>query len=178
MNRFILSCFPLSSIAFAAAKDYDPMALLQKPAADVKPPPKMPLGSYVAQGLDYEFSKTKPKDQSKAPTSICQTKFVLVEAFPDVNKDELAAFIAEKGPLDEVEQRPQDWFLTPDALYRLTEHLINDCKLGEDAGGSTAEKLEAYKAGAQFGVEIGQVPNAREPSNPYHQPVRFFALPD
>lgn len=154
---------------------FDPKALLSKPMDDIKAPIPAVLGSYVAQGYDYEFDKTKPKD-GKEPTNTVKLKFRLVEAFPDVPQDELAAYLETAGKsLHEIDQRDKDFFLTENALFRLKEFLEEHCKIKAD---NIAEALEAYKAGAQFGATMGQVPNQKEPSRPYHQVTATFALPE
>lgn len=159
--------------------DYDPMALLAAPLDDFHAPTQMPLGSYVAQATDYEFDKTKPKDKTKEPTSLVRVKIALVEPFPDVDKDAIKAVLDETGKtLMEIEQRPIDFFLTPEAMYRFTEFTREHAKISMEEAPNGQEALEVLKtSGKQFGVEMVQVPNQREPSKPYHQIGRTFPLP-
>lgn len=96
--------------------------LLEVDAGSVRPPPLKPAGTYNGTILDYKFDKSKDK----------QTPFVrfsVANMSPGPNIDAASLMHDAKGdgnlvPMDLSKWHPtKDFFLTPDALFRLTEFL-------------------------------------------------------
>lgn len=154
------------------AKAFDPAALLQQKAADVKPPVRLPVGSFVATILSREYTKVGEKQNT-----VCQYKVRYDEALPDVNADDLARAIdtAEGGrPMNEVEDK-LDFWITPDALWRIVEFHNDHLRLDPEL--PISEQVEAAP-GHQFIAVRSQVANKKDPTKPYINITATAALPE
>lgn len=157
------------------AADFDPQALLSKPLADVKPPVILPVGSYVAIAKKYEFDKAKNEKQ----TPIVRFTIQFSEPLPDVDEADFARAInsAEGGkPLNEIEDKLEFW-ITPDALYRMKEFGERDCKVPEEDAANTAELIELC-IGRPFIAVRASVPNKKNPERPYINVVSTAPVPE
>ena len=150
--------------------EFDPQALLSKPIDDVKPPVQLPLGSYLGVVVKREFDKAKNKDE----TPIVRFEIGFREALPDVDADELSAAL-DGEPLTEKTQRLEFW-LTPNALFRLKEFGMDHCKV-QSPGDTMAELIEAI-VGCEAVFMLGQQPNKKNPERPYVNIVSTAPVPE
>lgn len=161
-----------ASSRMTLAADFDPQALLAKPLDEIKAPVSMPLGTYVGLASKYEF-KTLTNEKK---TTVCTVTVIPTEAMPDVDADQLKECLGDEALT--AKELKLDFFITPEAVFRVKEWGNDHCKIGEHEAANTAELLElACDGNHPFGFEIGQVPNKKNPEKPYHQITRTFALP-
>lgn len=96
--------------------------LLDVDAGSVRPPPLKPAGTYNATVQDYKFDKSKEKQ-----TPFVRFTVANMSPGPDINPNDLLHDAKGDGnmvPMDLSKWHPtRDFFLTPDALFRLTEFL-------------------------------------------------------
>lgn len=156
---------------------FNPTDLLNKPMADIKPPPPHPLGSFLMVPAKYVFDKTKPTQQGKEPTDVVRFDLMYREALPDAMNDEEAftLWLDGQSVSDKEYNRSLDFFITPNAVYRLKEFIENDCKVTGAA--SLNEGLEAV-IGQPFIAVFTQVNNPKDPSKPYVNLTSTAPVPD
>lgn len=113
--------------------------LTSKPMDKIKKPPTYPAGTYrgIVAGQEYGES-------SKKKTPYCRYNIRLVSAGDDVDKSRL---VVDDQPLDIGKKLFRtDFYLTPDAEYRLIEFLTS-CGVQTGGGRSIAEGVpEAMNA--------------------------------
>lgn len=148
----------------------DLQSLLAMPSDSIKPPVNLPVGGYVGRAIQREFDKAKNEKQ----TPIVRYTIQFDEPLPDVDETELAAALEVKS-LAENTQRLEFW-LTPEAVYRLKEWAENHCKV-DTSGMNLAEIIEAA-LGQPFVSMLGQQPNKKNPERPYINIVSTAAVPD
>lgn len=126
--------------------------LLDVDAGSVRPPPLKPAGSYNATIHDYKFDKSKEKQtpfvrftvSNMAPGGDIAAESLLHDAKGD----------GDMVPMDLSKWHPtRDYFLTNDALYRLTEFLKS---LGLTLQGRTIKSVLADSKGLPVIVNVTQ----------------------
>jgi hypothetical protein len=158
-----------------SSQEYDPMALLATPVSDVKPPTRMPVGSYAALANKFEFAKVKAKDSGKETTKVTFT-VVPTEAGPDVNAEALAE--ALDGEALTEKSLKLDFWITKDALYRLVEFGKDHVKVPKAEQLSNQELIEQIASGQfPFMINLVEAPNAKEPNRPYINIGSTAAMP-
>jgi len=105
----------------SAASSFE--SILDTPAADIERPKPLPIGTYTAviKGLYEEGVSSQKK------TPFVQFTFALTSAGEDVDTDELEAIggITDKF----LKNNSTCFYLTPDALWRLTDFLESACAI-------------------------------------------------
>lgn len=167
MNR------PANSLATKAA-DFDPQALLAKPLDEIKAPINLPVGSYVGIVTKHEFDKAKNEKASP----LVRFDVVAQEPLPDVDEAAFALATDEAQGGKKLADNPQrlEFWLTPDAVYRLKEFGEEHCGVDESDVANLAELIEALK-GRPFVFVLEQVPNKKNPERPYINITRTAAVP-
>lgn len=108
--------------------------LLDQKAGDVKRPPKKPPGTYHGVISGYKFDKSS---QKQTPF----VRFTLNSVTPGEDVDPSMLVDDEQKPIELAKWHPTvDFFITPDALWRLTE-FMEGFKLQNFAGRSINEQL-------------------------------------
>lgn len=156
------------------AADFDPAALLSKPLSDIKRPPPMATGSFVAIATNKEFGKTKPQDGSEG-TPFVSFEETLQEALPDVDADALKLAL-DGNPLSERKLK-LDFYLTPNAVYRLKEFGENHCGVAESDAANLGELIELI-LGRPHVVVLSQQANKKDPEHPYVNITSTAAVPE
>lgn len=122
-------------------------SILDMPAAEIKRPAAMPVGSYVAvvQGLP-RFDKS-----TKKGTDYAEFTLKFLQAGEDVDAEALAAIggLADKSI-------KHTFYLTEKSAYRLTEFLTEDLQIEND-GSKTVRELVDESPSRQCVVVIKHV---------------------
>jgi hypothetical protein len=162
-------------MALMADAAYDPQALLSKPLDEIKPPVPYPVGSYVGTVMNREFDTAKTEKKQ----TIVRFMVRFDEPLPDVDEEEWARATNEaeggKKPADNL-QRLEFW-ITPDALYRLKQFGEEHCKVDPNDVSNTAELIEAI-VGRQAVFVMTQQPNKKNPQQPYHNITATAPVPE
>lgn len=130
-------------------------SILSRQSSDVERPKAMPIGEFVwaVKGLP-RYDKS-----AKKGTPFVEFTAQPLEAADTVDVDELEAVLTKKDGskklLGDMTQR-LTFYLTEDALYRLKDFLVRDCKLEE--GEKTLEALIDEAPGCQFLGTIAHTP--------------------
>lgn len=138
--------------------------LLDQEVTEVERPKPLPAGNYVMNVGEYKFDKS-----SKKQTDFVQFKLTPVEAQADVDADELSAALGEKQLSDF--GRTVDFYMTPDAMWRLDEFLLD--KLGCTPGTKRTAMLEEA-VGKQVVAQVSLVPSQRD-ANVMYANITAFA---
>lgn len=140
--------------------------LLDVEVTEVERPKPLAAGNYVWNVGEYTLGESR---QKKTP----QVTFKLtpVEAQEDVDPEELAAALGEKSLSDF--SKSVDFYLTPDAMWRLDEFLLE--KVGVSPGSRSA-MMEAA-VGRQVVGQISLQPSARD-ANVMYANLTAFAKHD
>lgn len=128
-------------------------ALLDMNAADVKRPPALPQGTYLAQIVQNEgiaFSEKKK-------TPFTRYNVVPIQGLEDVDGAALDGIDLSKKKLR------LDFYLTEDALWRLTDFFV---KCGLVTEGQTSRALIPQAVGCTVKIYVIQTPNTRNPEEP------------
>lgn len=108
--------------------------LLDQNVGDVKRPPKKPPGTYHGTIGEYKFDKSS---QKQTPF----VRFTINNVTPGEDVDPSLLVDDEGKPIELNKWRPTvDFFITPDALWRLTE-FMEGFKLQNTAGRKINEQL-------------------------------------
>lgn len=96
--------------------------LLKQDTDSIKRPPPIPVGSYEGIVKGYKFDKSREKE-----TDYVEYRVGLTSARNDVDQSEL---VDSDGKPIEIngKERSMTYYITPDALWRLTE-MIKSCKI-------------------------------------------------
>lgn len=103
--------------------------LLAQPTDQFKKPPALPEGHYNGSVKAYEFGKS-----TKKGTAQIQFIYNITSAGEDVEEEDMAAIDLSNG-----KEMRQTFYITPNALWRLTDHL--NALLGPDEGKSFDERI-------------------------------------
>lgn len=119
--------------------------LLQKPADSFKKPPTWPAGTYLGKIKQTEFGESSQK----------KTPFLRIIAQPyaageDVDQEALAGIDMSKRTFR------TDFYITPDALYRLTDFMHS---LGIDTAGRAHMECVPELIGQEVQLFLKQGPN-------------------
>lgn len=144
-------------------------SMLDESIDEVVRPKPLPAGNYVFNVGDYKLDKSTKK----------QTDFVSINLTPvmpqdDVDADDLAASLGEKSLSDKTMK--VDFYLTPDAMWRLDEFLLEKLQINEK-GLSRSQRLEAM-AGRQVVGQITHTPSARDENVVYANITAFAPYED
>lgn len=139
-------------------------SLLDQEVTEVERPKPLPAGNYVYNVGDYKFDKSRQKQ-----TDFVQITLTPVMAQEDVDQEELAAALGDKSLSDKGTK--VDFYLTPDAIWRLDEFLIE--KLGISEPMSRTARLEQM-AGKQVVGQLSHTPSARD-ANVIYANITAFA---
>lgn len=122
-------------------------ALLNKSADTVERPKPAPAGTYTALLGEHSFDKS-----AKKGTPFVRYKVRLVSPHDDVD----AAALEDFGGMEKLAAKEMklDFYLTDDALFRLTEELFVNT-LGMNITGRTVAELIPEAEGQEFLVTIG-----------------------
>lgn len=126
--------------------------LLNKPLDEIKPPPQMPVGSYLVQvvGVPENILST----QKQTPGIRFRYKFF--QARPDVDRDVLAAALDEAGQtLTDVEMT-DDFYVTERSAFMTKQFLTDVLAL---PGGTLKEQL-SNAPGQQLIIHIRHRPRS------------------
>lgn len=125
--------------------------ILAKPAADIKPPKTIPVGTYLAivdgQG---QFVKV-----GKQQTDAWKATYKLIQAQTDV--DQAALLEALEGKALSDVKISQNWFITEAAVYRLKDFLVES--LGIEEGTKGLGEMIPEAMGKQLYLSIGHRPS-------------------
>lgn len=127
-------------------------ALLDAPSETVKRPPALPKGTYLLLVTKFE-----PTQSSQKKTDGIRYFFQPIQAGSDVDQTRLAGIDLNKKELRE------DFWVTPDALYRLTE--FHASILGPTPGVSVRQNLPAVVGQQVFGY-VDEVPSNKPGAKP------------
>jgi hypothetical protein len=138
-------------------------SLLDAPVNEIERPKPLPAGNYVWTVGEHKFDKSRQK----------QTDFVQIELTPvmaqeDVDAQELSAALGDKSLGDF--KKKVDFYLTPDAIWRLQEFLIE--KLGFEKGKTVSEML-GEMAGRQVVGQLSHQPSAKDENVIYSNLTAF-----
>ena len=152
--------------------------LLDADYGSLKPPPQLPVGSYIFGITKFEFDKTKGRpaqngEAAKPPTELVRFTVKPMQALDDVDQDELGAYQSEKA-LSDTEMR-LEFYLTPAAAYRVQDFLRDHAKV--DGAANLREAIQ-LAPGQQFMGMVSQRPNPRNPERPYIDISQTMAVPE
>lgn len=142
-------------------------SLLDAEVTEVDRPKPLPAGNYVYNVGEYELKKS-----AKKGTDFVSITLTPVSAQEDVDAAELAACLGEKSLSDKPTK--VDFYLTPDAVWRLDEFLIE--RLGIEGTMSRSARLEQM-AGKQVVGQVSHVPSQRD-ENVVYANITAFAKYD
>lgn len=165
----------LNSTRMAEAAGFDPQALLTKPLDEIKPPIQLPVGGYVGIATKREFDKAKNEKASP----LVRFEVVATEPLPDVDEDAFALATDEARGGKKLADNPQrlEFWLTPDAVYRLKEFGEEHCGIDQSEASNLAELIELI-IGRPFVFVLEQQPNKKNPERPYINIVRTAKVPE
>lgn len=129
-------------------------ALLNKPLDSFEAPKPLPAGSYSALIEKFEFGKSKNKE----------TPYVRFFVKPTEGLDVDAEAIAEAGGFEGKALR-LDFFLTPDAMFRLTK--FADEHLGLDIAGRPTGEIIQEAVGCPLTIVVAHETSTRDASVVY-----------
>jgi hypothetical protein len=127
-------------------------ALLSTPMDDIKRPPPLPAGNYLGRVTKYEFLESTEKK-----TPFVRYSVSVESAGSDIDPADLTDIDLSK------KQLRSDFYLTPDALYRLTEFLEG---LGIEKTGRTLAEAIPEAIGISVAFTVTQRMNTRDPKSP------------
>lgn len=122
--------------------------LLNAPIEDITKPALVPNGTYHGQIIKHSFDKSREKQ-----TDFCRLAVKLLAPTEDVDQ-ELASERADRIVKFEGHK---DFFITPDAVWRLKEFCVSVLGEAEAAGQSISVLLEALKHREVF-VVVKHIP--------------------
>lgn len=132
--------------------------LLSKPLDSIKRPPPLPAGTYMGTIKSYEALESKEKK-----TPYIRFNLNLVSPGQDIDPNDLNGIDLSKRQLR------RDFFLTPDAEYRLKEFLES---LGIDTKGRTFQSTLPDSLNQAVQIEVVQRLNQDEPTAPPFNDVK------
>ncbi len=132
-------------------------ALLNKPLDDIKRPPALPAGTYYGRVNKFEFDKSSEKK-----TPFLRLHLTITSAGDDVSPDDLKEIDLSK------KQLRKDFYITPDAEYRIKEFL-ESCSI-PTAGRSLGEAIPDCM-NASVMIEVLLRPNRNDPEAPPNNEV-------
>lgn len=122
--------------------------LLKKRAVDAEKPKTLPAGNYNAVVLSHDTGESQQKK-----TPYLRFNYRLLSAHSEVDEEALAAI-----PNWNERKLYQDFYLTPDALYRLREHIE---KMGIEVGDRMFDELIPETLQKQVVLVVGQEPSKK-----------------
>lgn len=136
-------------------------AILATPADTVERPKPRPAGTYIAVIVGHEFDKSAQRG-----TPYCRFRYRLISPGDDIDPADLP---------DNWNQRElrDDFYLTPDALFRLTEFLQN--AVGLEISGRTLAELIPETTNQQVTVTLGHRPSQQDPSRIFENILGYAA---
>ena len=120
-------------------------SLLNGKAAEAERPPSLPAGQYLAVVESHAFDKS-----SKKKTDFVRFMWKILQPSDDID-----ASLLEGVKWQNKKQR-EDFYITPDAIYRLKE-MYEQC--GIELGGRTFSEVIAESNGLQAWIDISEVPS-------------------
>lgn len=147
-------------MAQSQTKTVDVRDLLSKPTDSFERPKNLPLGHYHAQILNFELTQARTENK----TDICRISFRVMEPAEDIVDDEDKMEILKSIDLSRRELR-KDFFITPDAMYRLSNFL--DDVLGAESGRSADERLPDIR-GARVLIQVTERTDRNDPTIKYN----------
>lgn len=125
-------------------------SVLQTQADTIEKPPLMPEGGYSTVIKKFELGESSKK----------KTKFVDFTVGIQAPMDDVDQSIIDEIGMDKIigKERNVTFYLTPDALWRLTDFLGDD--VGLDKGGKSIEQLINEAVGQEVGITIRHKPTA------------------
>lgn len=117
--------------------------LLSQPTDQFKRPPALPEGHFNGQIKAYEFGKS-----AKKQTAQIQFIYTITSPTEDVPEEDMAGVDLANG-----REMRQTFYITPTALYRLSQHL--DALLGEQEGVSFDERIPETR-GLDVIIQVSQ----------------------
>jgi len=132
--------------------------LLSKPLDEVIRPPALPAGTYFGSVKNYELGESSEKK-----TPYVRFNFATSHAGPEIEPSDLEGVDLSK------KQLRSDFYLTPDAEWRLKEFLES---LGFDTKGRTFASLLPDTINSPVMMDVTQRLNQRNPTDPPFNEVR------
>ena len=130
-------------------------AILSKPAAAVERPKPLPAGTFRFICGPHTFGQVNNEKQ---------TPYVRITVKPVEPKEDVDVDLLRQSPNWNQKEMRLDYYLTEDALWRLTEFLEKHLQI-ESGGRTISEMLEDVQGRAFLGTVIHQ-PNKKKPDDP------------
>lgn len=137
--------------------------LLSKPLDDVARPPALPAGTYYGAIKNYELLESSEKK-----TPFVRFNCSISHAGDEVDPSDLVGIDLNKKSLR------VDFYLTPDAEWRLKEFLE---ALGFDTKGRTFASILPDTVNSPIMMDVISRPNTRTPTDPPFNEVRSASAP-
>ncbi len=128
--------------------------LLQVQVESVERPPTFPVGPYNAIVMSHELGKSSQKG-----TPFCRFFIKLLNPHEGVDED----LFDEAGGMEKLLTRKEmrlDFYLTPDAMYRLREFLEDTCQLS--CSGRNFDVVIPEANNTEITIEIGHQAGQKE----------------
>lgn len=127
--------------------------LLKDNIDDIEAPSPAPAGSYNALVTGHEFGESQ---NNKTP--YCRMLIKPLQPLEDVDEEQFAEFQAnDRGGWDADYRFNQDFWLTPDAKFRLKNFLVET--LGLEGSGRTLEDLIPESVNASLTITLKHNPS-------------------
>ena len=130
----------------AAPETVNFRTLLSKPTDEAERPKSLPTGHYIGTILSHEFGKTRGKQ-----TDFVRFNIRIEEPCDDVSVDDCKGIDFSRRELR------KDYFITPNAVYRLSDAL--DAILGKETGRSFDDRIPNMNGQR---VQVGVTPRLME----------------
>jgi hypothetical protein len=133
-------------------------SLLSKPVDDIKRPASLPAGTYFGTVKNFEVGESQEKK-----TPFVRFNFTLTHAGPDIDPADMAEVDLSK------KQLRQDYYITPDAEYRLKEFLES---MKIPSKGRTFQSMLPDAISQPVMLDVVQQLNQKDPTAPPYNNVR------
>lgn len=140
-------------------------ALLEKRVAEAERPKPLPPGVYIAVITEHT-----PGESQKKKTPYIRFSYRILAAHSEVDE----AALAEMKNWNE-RKLYQDFYLTPDALWRLREHIE---KVGVDFGSRTFAEALPDTLNKQIGIVVTQEASQKEGDDAIYNRIGDFVKLD
>jgi hypothetical protein len=142
--------------------EQDFQSLLERPMDSFTKPKPLPEGSYIFGVSDYKLEKATTGSDGKTKSAYIEFTLIPKQPNADVDADALSEML--DGNDITTKQVKKKFYITPDAMYRLTE-FMSHCGL-DVTGKPTSELLPATK-GCEVLGNLKHNISQRDPSMTY-----------
>lgn len=137
----------------------DFQSLLERPMDSFTKPKPLPEGSYIFGVKDHTFTAPTAGSDGKTKSGFIEFTLIPKAANADVDENALAEML--DGNDITTKQVKKKFFVTPDALYRLTDFAVH---CGQDVAGKAISEIIPQLVGTEVVGHIKHNISSRDPS--------------